>query len=140
MVALDLEKEICEILRRKWRCWCGEPRPPYCSCVTELLELMHENWEESANKDFEEYLRRFKDNKIVWEKQDSDVPTWLTFWEKPLICETKGCGKETHLSSHGIANIHHLFCEEHYNELHAYHLAILRRDGKACEGEGRLLK
>lgn len=65
-----------------------------------------------------------KDNKIIWEKRDSPV-TWLTFWEKPFPCE--GCGKETHLTSCGDTGLHHPVCEECYDELHAYHIAVATR-------------
>lgn len=67
-----------------------------------------------------------KNNKIVWQKKDSDI-TWLTFWKEPFPCGR--CGKETRLTSHGDygdePGVSHPLCKECYEELHAYHLAVL---------------
>ena len=73
---------------------------------------------------FEEFLEQFKNNKVLWEKQDSKI-TVLTYWKNPLTCES--CGKQTHTTSR--TNIEgsppHPFCEDCYKEFHAYHLAVL---------------
>lgn len=80
-------------------------------------------WERIGAKNYErDYLKRMRDNKAVWHKQDSEI-TWLTLWEKPFLCER--CGKETHLTSSSTdTGFHHAVCKECYVELHAYHVAV----------------
>ena len=65
-----------------------------------------------------------KDNRRVWEKKDSET-TWLTFWRDIFPCER--CGKPTHLTSSGPVGIGHAVCEECYQELHSYHIAVLTK-------------
>jgi len=85
------------------------------------------NHKKIKTTNFEEYLNQFKNNKIIWEKQDSKT-TILTCWKNPLICETEGCGKETHLTSRANSrggSFHHPLCEDCYKELHAYYVAVV---------------
>lgn len=87
-------------------------------------------------KSWKQYLQQLKDNEEIWVKKDSET-TQLRFWKNPFICETKGCGKETHLTSNGPAGFHHPICEECYKELHAYHVAVvpkLERDKGVVHG------
>jgi hypothetical protein len=39
-----LDEEICQILRKRFHCLC-EIKPPYCSCVTDLANVVLEKCE-----------------------------------------------------------------------------------------------
>lgn len=43
----ELEEQNCKILRRRFHCICGS-RPPYCSCVADLVNLVLEKCEEET--------------------------------------------------------------------------------------------
>jgi len=43
----ELEEYICQILRKRFLCICGI-RPPYCTCVTNLVTVVLEKCEEEA--------------------------------------------------------------------------------------------
>ena len=79
----------------------------------------------SVTFDMEDYLKRLRDNELIWAKRDSQV-TVLNFWKNPFLCER--CGKETHFTSQAYSYYgpHHPVCKECYKELHAYHVAAVR--------------
>lgn len=43
----ELEEEICQILRRHFKCVCGS-RPRYCKCVSALFDLTLQKCEEEV--------------------------------------------------------------------------------------------
>lgn len=45
---LDLEKQICAILKKRFRCWCAN-KPPYCSSVVDVVNLILEKCEEEVS-------------------------------------------------------------------------------------------
>jgi len=46
----ELEEQICQILRRHFRCVCGS-RPRYCKSISELFDLMLEKCDEESEED-----------------------------------------------------------------------------------------
>lgn len=67
----------------------------------------------------------------IWVKADTKI-TFLVLHKTTFKCEHEGCNRETHLTSHGNyggePGIGHPLCEEHYKELHAYHVRLVERD------------
>lgn len=93
------------------------------SAFSQLEDLLFAKQTETENMTFEKFLKQFRNNKILLEKQDTKI-TVLTYWENPLVCES--CGKKTYMTSRTKDfGFPHPLCEDCYKKIHAFHVAVI---------------